>query len=296
MLFETRFYMKIKSKNLRKLTISALIFAVSILPLQSSFAMQKNNVDHNFVANFVAIEHLDDSSIIEDLSILQKYNLIDSDCGQILSISDIDNCGDKTKEYTVKYGDKINTISVLNHDTNKTTLQIKQPSDNISNILEIYSDGRMILDGSLIKVNTSTEIAPFSAGSSIYFNNSPGYGSASDYNRYFRQENIADIAFNTAISNIATGTLITIVFGFMGGVISTGLGVMYTIISEFVNYNPNSRSLSSKSTVYSHRSYPSGYIPSTFSHVYKYRTTFYSKINYGGTSRTLTMYKHIMHG
>jgi|GEM_PF-1776464 hypothetical protein len=288
--------MKIKSKNLRKLTISALIFAVSILPLQSSFAMQKNNVDHNFVANFVAIEHLDDSSIIEDLSILQKYNLIDSDYGQILSISDIDNCGDNIKEYTIKYGDKVNTISVLNHDTNKTTLQIKQPSDNISNILEIYSDGRMIVDGSLIKVTKSTEITPFSSGSSIYFNNSPGYGSASDYNHYFKQENISDIAFSTGISNFATSVLVAVLFYAMGGIVGFGLGILYNMINEFVNYNPNSRSLSSKSTVYSHRSYPSGYIPSTFSHVYKYRTTFYSKINYGGISRTLTMYKHIMHG
>lgn len=283
--------MKIKSKNLRKLTISALIFMISILPLQPSFAMQNNNVDYNLVA----IEHLDDSSIIEDISVLQKYRLIDSDCGQILSISDIDNCGDNIKEYTVKYGDKINTISILNHDTNKTTLQIKQPSDNISNTLEIYSDGRMILDGSLIKVNTSTEITPC-AGSSIYFNNSPGYGSASDYSHYFKQENISDIAFNTLISNIATGTLMSIIFYAMGGIVASGLGYVCDIISEFVNYNPNSRSLSSKSTVYSHRSYPSGYIPSTFSHVYKYRTTFYSKINYGGISRTVTMYKHIMHG
>lgn len=187
-----------------------------------------------------------------------------------------------------------NTITVLNENDNYITVSVEQ--GNINNLLTISSDGRIILDGNavVIKYDTDSNVAPRSAGSSYNSASSPQYGTTAEYSHYYTTSNVADIELNETLSSIALTVLLSIMgyamYEVLGALIPTCLDIGVDLYNYFTSVDSDTTYLSCKSTIYTHSRFTSGYIPSLFMYIYKYRTTFYSRRNYNGSSITKVSY------
>ena len=138
---------------------------------------------------------------------------------------------------------------------------------------------------------SDTTIVEPRAGYSIYYVKSCPYGSASDYTNAYSSEKIANIALSTTISKMSEKTFIATVsrkLGMSGSVVESALGDVYSALKKS---NPQTKNISYSASVMTHKSYKSGYIPSQFTYVYKYNMKFYSKANYSGTEKAVTLYK-----
>lgn len=253
------------------------------------------------VAAMVNIPKVDDTmsdkQALEELGITGFANIVEDKKVTV---------GDELKtQFTVKSGDIINDITVLENSDEKISLQIEQ--EDICNVLEVYDDGKIVLDGYPVIIERENDAAVMSnsepvvrrAGATIYWKDKVDYGTASDYSHFLKNENIADIELNKTISKIGLSALLSIMGIAMGGGVAGGLfasGAGNEIYNYFLSKDPNTTALSCKSKVYTHKNYTSGYIPSIFTFIYKYKTTFYSKANYGGSSTAKTVYKYNMQG
>lgn len=254
---------------------------------------------------------LSNKSYESDMKVLDKLGI--TGFSQVVNKSKVDVNGEQKNMFTVQSGDIINDITVLQNSADTVVLKIDQDADGITNVLEFRSNGDIILDGNLVEItydgdmksSFDTPVISPKAGATIYWRDKVPYGSASDYSHFLKNENVADIALKKQISDTAFSTLLSILskaIGFatggFGGVI---VGVFaqkagQAVYDYFKKNAASTTALSCKSKVYTHKNYTSGYIGYISSFVYKYNTTFYSKKNYAGVSKTCTAYKVNMQG
>lgn len=248
-----------------------------------------------------------DKKTLDEIGITQFATIIDT---ETVKVGDVD----KT-EFKVEIGDIQNRIVVLEDSDEKVVIQIKQ--DEICNILKIYKNGDLVLDGNKVEItreknitseSTIPEVMP-RAGATIYWKDKVSYGSSSDYSNYLKNENISDINLNKMLGDIALSALITVLGGAIGyavgGAVGAGVGGIVSfatdagtkIYSYLKARDSQSTHLSCKSIIYTHKNYKSGYIPSLFTYIYKFKTTCYSKAGYGGEkSPEVEAYKYNMQG
>ena len=106
---------------------------------------------------------------------------------------------------------------ILDRNKEKDVFRIVEKENNITNVLEIYKDGRIVVDGVPIEISYDNNNANIKRiGSSVYFKGNPDYGSGSSYSKYYSNENIADIDLRRAVSSFATGVLVWIMSKAMG--------------------------------------------------------------------------------
>ncbi len=171
-----------------------------------------------------------------------------------------------------------------------------EKENNITNVLEVYKDGRIVVDGVPIEIsyeNNNSNIRRI--GSSVYFKGNPDYGSGSSYSKYYSNENIADVQLRRNVSSFATAVLVWIMSEAMGGVPGKALGLLSAALSFISSSDPYSTALSCKSQIYVHKT-QGAYIASKFTFIYRYNTMLYSRTNYGGTSQYVVIYKHNYQG
>ena len=170
-------------------------------------------------------------------------------------------------------------------------------------ILSLSSNNRAYLNGKEIKVTDNAgnrvPISLFSdeitvepkAGFSTYFTSRCPYGSAGDYTNKYDTEQDGNIALTNRLKDIATNTFISILCSFFGVVKNQSEAVMKGIYEWLKTTDPQTDALSYKATVWTHKSYKSGYIPSLFTFVYKWNLKLYSKENYNGSVKSQVVYK-----
>lgn len=259
--------------------ICSLILCIFLLQFQSIFAMEESA--HNYA--ILAKENA-------------KYDEEIKQFGEIRQVKEVNISKKIFKEYTVRYGDIENNIVILDRNKEKDVFRIVEKENNITNVLEIYKDGRIVVDGVPIEISYDNNNANIKRiGSSVYFKGNPDYGSGSSYSKYYSNENIADIDLRRAVSSFATGVLVWIMSKAMGGVPGDALGFLSTALSFISSSDPYSTALSCKSSIYVHKT-QGAYIASKFTFIYRYNTMLYSRTNYRGTSRYVVIYKHNYQG
>lgn len=267
-------------KNIIKIIgTCSLIICIFLLQFQSIFAVEESGYNHIILAKENA-----------------KYDEEIKQFGEIRQIKEVNISKKIFKEYTVRCGDVENNIVILDRNKEKDVFRVVEKENNITNVLEIYKDGRIVVDGVPIEIsyeNNNTNIRRI--GSSVYFKGNPDYGSGSSYSKYYSNENIADVQLRRNVSSFATAVLVWIMSKAMGGVPGEALGLLSTALSFISSSDPYSTALSCKSNIYVHKT-QGAYIASKFTFIYRYNTTLYSRTNYGGTSRYVVIYKHNYQG
>lgn len=275
--------------------ISINIKAVALLLIISVFLLQFQRV-------FASAETTGASG---DIKTLDKLGI--TEYAKIVDTNDVKIGGEKKTEFVVEVGDITNKIVVLEDSDEMISIQTKQ--DSICNILELHKNGDIILDGNKVEITyedqatlepMDPQISP-RAGATIYWQDDVRYGKAADYSNFLKNDNIKDINLKKSLSNIALSALLTIMGTAMSGIIGAAITFAAGAGAEIYNYlkarDANTSHLSCKSKVYTHKNYKSGYIPSLFTFIYKYKTTYYSKTQYGGTKTPeVTSYKFNMQG
>lgn len=265
----------------RAIVASILIFCLLLVQLQPAHAISKKMI-------------ADEKAALEKVGIMHFVEIVDTKKVKL---------GQNTKtQYTVKSGEILNNIIVLENSSEKITLRIEQ--DDICNTLEVKNNGDIILDGKKIVIEKEASddsgVKPL-AGASIYIKDTVSYGTEGSYGHFLKNENISNIELNKLLSGIALSALLAIMGAAMTGisayVIPFAAGAGAAIYDYLMRQNPNTTALSCKSKVYTHNSYPSGYIPSLFTFIYKYKVTYYPKANYGGKAADPEIvYKYNMQG
>ena len=272
--------------NMRAVAL-LLILSVFLLQFQRVFASAETQVKSG------------DIMTLNKLGITQYAKIVDTD-NVIID-------GEKKTEFVVEVGDITNKIAVLEDSDEMISIRVKQ--DSICNILELHENGDIILDGNKVEVTYGDSEAlesvnpPISprAGATIYWRDDVRYGKAADYSNFLKNDNIKDINLKKTLSNIALSALLTIMGTAMAGLLGAAITFAAGAGAEVYNYlmarDSNTSHLSCKSKVYTHKNYKSGYIPSLFTFIYKYKTVYYSKTQYGGTKTPeVTSYKYNMQG
>ena len=281
------------NKGGKRLLVSCLVLCIIALQFQVVFASTAAG--------------LSNKSYESDMKVLDKLGI--TGFSQVVNKSKVDVNGEQKNMFTVQSGDIINDITVLQNSADTVVLKIDQDADGITNVLEFRSNGDIILDGNLVEItydvdmksSFDTPVISPKAGATIYWRDKVPYGSASDYSHFLKNENVADIALKKTISKIGFAALLSILGGAVAGSLTAAVSSFAPAAGEliydyFLDNAGTTSNLSCKSKVYTHKNYTSGYIGYISSFVYKYNTTFYSKKNYAGVSKTCTAYKVNMQG
>ena len=192
-------------------------------------------------------------------------------------------------------------VTILENTPSHVELKFNEKGN--VDILSLSSDNRAYLNGEEIKVTDSAgnrvPISLFSdevtvepkAGFSTYFTSRCPYGSAGDYTHRYGTEKDGNIALTNQLKDIATNTFISIMCSFFGVMKNLSESVMKGIYDWLKTTDPQTDALSYSATVWTHKSYTSGYIPSLFTFVYKWSLKLYSKENYKGNVKYQVVYK-----
>ncbi|MEA4923229.1 MAG: hypothetical protein VB031_07655 [Eubacteriaceae bacterium] len=218
-----------------------------------------------------------------------------------------------TVEYVSTYGDE--NVYHLNVDGVKSEVTVDENSNGglVYNFNEnglknevILKEGKVYLDGkevtavnedgmemnadmstkSMENLNTSGVAVPMATGSTSWNTSKCPYGKKSQYTKYVKSSNCADLKLRTMLQDIGVGALATIL-----GIITGfhGLeGFIYGAAIEYLKYAyPTSTHASYKAKLYYHKngSWVGGM------KVVQYRTTWYGKAKYTGKSKSTTTYR-----
>lgn len=275
--------------NMRAVAL-LLILSVFLLQFQRVFASAETQIKSG------------DIMTLNKLGITQYAKIVDTD-NVIID-------GEKKTEFVVEVGDVINKIVVLEDSEEMISIWTKQ--DSICNVLELHKNGDIILDGNKVEVTyedpevlkpINPSISP-RAGATIYWRDDVRYGKAADYSHYYNSENIKDINLKKTLESITLSALLGIIGAVMGAhlgpvgsyLVSFAFSAGSALFQYLLQADPYTTHLSCKSKIYTHKNYKSGYIPSLFTYIWKYNTTFYSKANYGGSTKYATSYLHNLQG
>lgn len=271
----------------RRIAVVIMIISVLLLQMQPVLAL----TDAGSILN-------QEKRVLDEIGMTQFATIVDS--------KEVTIDGKIKTEFELEIGNIKNQVVVLEDNDEKKSLQVKQ--GNICNVLELYENGDIILDGNKVEIvyenNSAYEEEPASvmprAGATIYWKDKVSYGTAADYSNYLKAENISSIALKQEIYKVALAALIEILgkamSGITGEIVSFALDASEDIYQYFMDQDPYSKYMSCKSKVYTHKNYSSGYIPTLFTFIYKYKATFYSGQNYSGTSKQVQVFKYNMQG
>ena len=186
--------------------------------------------------------------------------------------------------------------------------------DKISNILKIYDDGRLYLDGNYIGSDNLSEtltsgliknssvlyisnILKSASAAHDIWSNSPGYSSASSYKYRWRNEQANSLDFKKAVNLITASafvlTLAKLISPLASNVIRVGVSVFNIVYNMLKAQKPTTRYASYKASICTVKN-GTPYVSSTVGSVYQYRFTFYDRKNCTGYSVNATLYRQMI--
>lgn len=207
--------------------------------------------------------------------------------------------GAPAAHYTISFANDVeNDVVVLRMDDGGIRMLAKEGEKENDVIFE--ADGTIWLNGKEVTIEyeettsaTSRNAGLKSAGSSVTFSSTPAYGSAGTYTYYYRDVNVSDVAFQTALQSLATSVFVAIIVSAAGGGnwTNTFVSTAADWLSLIAEVAPTSTHASYKAAVYTPASYHSGYIPSLFLYCEKFVAKCYAKKNYSSYACTKTFYR-----
>ena len=275
----------------------ALMLIVLIL---TQFNMFYSNAGTEKVISSANFELSDVNKGSEEQSILTVLGI--TELGKITDVKEIDLGNSISKVFSVQFGSELenrkNTIKV-SIGSERILLDITE--GGIHDSLEIMRTGEVFLNGKLamrcedmyLSEIFGKTVGGKKGGMSVYYQQSAPYGNAASYSYYYRNEKKADIALGKRVSDLATGTLISIIgLACFFSVAAGGfIAIVGGVVGWFQSSAPASTHLSYNANVYTHSSYHSGYIPAIFTRVYKYQGKWYAGKNYTGSYTSRVFYK-----
>lgn len=159
------------------------------------------------------------------------------------------------------------------------------------NIMTKTKDGTVFIDGNKVVFShiqddvvfeNANTIVPFAT--ETWFQDRPPYGSASDYT--YKQTSLCynktEVRFNTAIQKLTfsafRSNLIKSVVSSLG-ISKAKKFASETVLKQLVKYNPESKSVSYKIDLYTHKDYTSGFIGPIITRAWKYQYKYYATPN-----------------
>lgn len=255
---------------------------VNAAELKSPKTEQVNVVAQKLIQEDENLKVLEDD-LCEELEVLENIGL------EPAFIKEIESCADDIV-YVYDYsGGVVNKISV---DMSDTGIVLNIQENDIYNKLQIDDDGTVYIDGKILETNnnsTDGEISPQSGEVMNWVVPNCPYDSKSSYTHLLGTKKDPDITLTVAISNLATGAVITIIcleLGVSSG-LSSGLGA---VVSWIRDRNPSTRGLSYKATNYAHKNYTNTYITPIKKYAYRSDYTWYPNKNYDGDTYKQTLY------
>lgn len=190
--------------------------------------------------------------------------------------------------YTVDYGPFSETIEFLEDNDDRLSLHIS--SDRVDNILTIYSDGKIFLDGNEVIVTyeediadkelSSTDDTASTRSSDRWFQYACPYGGAGDYSTFVSSHNKANINMGSNLGSIGYSTASLILAG-ISNPFSLTLGISAILWGVIAETAPDSYGLSYRALKYRHKNSPvGGYISQIGQYVYKWNIDWYARTNY----------------
>lgn len=278
-----------------------LIACTMIFSLVVSLFIPNNNVYANTIKNNASdilnnkdycLNETETSIVLDQAELLKSLGMTG-----ILTDINITKANDKTAiEYTVDYGGYINAIQLSESNSIKDTILCKQ--NGLINIVELYKNGDVIVDGHKITCTTEIEaednntISPRDVTGDVNYVTKCPYGSADDYIQVKGVREKKNLNLDTTISSLTSAAFNFIMFKLFD--ISTAgftivLNALYNIL---VTTYPSTRGLSCRIYEYYHKNASSsGYISSKKATIIKMNHLWYPNINFqGGVCERSTLY------
>ena len=277
--------------------ILCFIFTITVVPINAETSFVNNNnsgIDNNII---VARNALGDNyadckcydCIAEEINSLEQIGAISKN--SIINAKEEVSNKSASVVYTVDYEGIINTVRMLETNENMSIVEFKQ--GNIINIVKILSNGHVYVDGNLVEygdLNNLSNTPITVADSSTWYQNSPPYGSQSDYTYNVNSSQNSNVSLTKKISKYTVGALATVISVLLPG---SGLAthIASAIYNYFVDNDPNTQGLSYKLITYNHKNYHNSYISPINKYVTMYKYTWYSKTSYHGSSKKVFQYR-----
>ncbi len=274
-------------KNLSKVLVLTLIF--SMLIVSQSSIMYAMTVTDKKAGNFNA----NTGEGLSDDELLVRLGLSDAE-----KIERKDATDKMDKMYMTDSG----TI-VRIKENSQERIELEYIEDGSIDTLAFTNDGKTFINAKEVIITDDTgasipnkmfdetlAVSP-KAGYTIYYTNSCPYGTAKEYTYNYGTEKKANMKLSNKLGDLTVKLFIS----FLCGQFNVGGTVAETIFEniyyELKKTEPQTDALSYKAQIWTHKDYKSGYIPSLFTFVYKYKISLYPKINYAGTPEIVNTYK-----
>lgn len=274
--------------NMKKITALLMAICMAFVPSGISLAQ----TDENYSLSKIALKEKvqEDVSADELNEIYKEYSILASHMGLISgTLSSISKKDGWVFHVTIEGIE--NEISLEAKTDKKVSILCRQ--NDIENYLDIYSNGKMILDDNQVEIKYENNEWDSNGGimplvSTSYWKKNPPYGKAADYTVSAGSTKNANVSLGKAIKSIAVSVFYTILTPVIGGVSSIIYQSLYTIVKS---QDPQTKGLSYKAKKYYHKKQRSaGYIPAANLYVTKYNYTWYSRNNYKGKTSKQTAY------
>ena len=131
--------------------------------------------------------------------------------------------------------------------------------------------------------------------------NTPFYGTPSDYDCWFNDESFPNLelpkALNAIQDSVAVGAIVLILTAGSGVLAGIGATFSSALVTAFISYargtDPYTGAVSYKATVYTINQ-GTGFVNNTYGYQYRYNFTFFTRKNYGGFSYQETWYHMLL--
>ena len=245
------------------------------------------------------------SSVLLDSFSKNERKVIDRQIGRLVDLGLFDSEGSKlisvdrngTKDtdsnsnqfrYRINYGPFSETIEFLEDNDDRLSLHIS--GDGVDNVLTIYNNGKIILDGNEVTIYKDENITDMEVilkddvtgtkSSDRWFQSTSPYGGAIDYSTYVSATNKASITLGSNIGSLSYSAAAAIL-ALVSAPFSWAVGISAALWSVFRETAPESYGLSYKATKWRYKTSPAGgYISQIRKYVHRWNINWYARENY----------------
>ena len=275
----------------KRIISSILIIAMFIATFsQSAFASDNTSVQSQKASTLATLTSKTSESLSEaETDKLYNEYLLISDHVTFLNdfLVGIDKVENEPYIFEVEMEGMTNQISLVQNSQEKVTILFEDKAQNISNEIQYFKNGKMLLDGKEISTPSEPVVEP--KVSTTWGTTKCPYGSPGDYTVSAGPKSNPNVPLGQAIADIAVSAFYSLLAPVIGKIASAIYSTLYSLIKS---QDPRTTGLSYKANRYYHKNQRSGgYIPAADLYVTKYNYTWYSKVNYRGSTTAQPAYE-----
>ena len=255
-------------------------------------------VDEEWIAKRLAVPMQNVSlpqvaKVQQDLAALQQIGISTQVFHSI--VSEIDFSNSEEPVYKLTYDKYVNEVEITKSFETDGIIEVCVSQGNLKNVIVCTESGEIFIDGVKIQSagNTSEnyqEVSPAAVYQYVLWSDSPHYGTASSYKYYLETEQLGNIPLTDAIMKLTLTAVVVIICTACGFLeVDVIVDMVDLIYDTFLRVAPTTTALSYKAAVYT-RSQGTPYINDVIGNCFKKNFTWYSQINYRGSTVKETLY------